>query len=310
MTISKESLIDKLEGSAASLANFLSQKLTTDGFPERSFYGETLAAAFWSHFEGKFSKEQRLALSVYQKRLANSGVKIHKEFNLYGLMHILGRDKKTSSLLDIRSFPEPLYKKPTNWILLRALEKIKLGGKISRIFWANFAVLVVSLNRQDGLILDRRLGRVLRGDRSEEYKSYQYHAFMLVLLYELFEVTRAGFLSKSFRDGLDFLLGKMEPNGKVIYMGRGREQIFGHSAFICALALRYRDSKNDKYLEALGKAVTYLTKFQNKNGSFPLVLRVGDDRALWESYNNLYDYLPFAGLMLMRSAKAISGARR
>jgi len=158
---------------------------------------------------------------------------------------------------------------------------------------------------RDGLIEDQRGAYTM-----------QYHAFCLSVLGEILHgpLKDDSILSVWFRDSIEAFSQLVLPGGQCNYLGRGSLQSFGYAAACLAFAHAYRLFKVPHYLEKLGQIFNYLRSFQRGNGSLPLVLREGkegDPTTMdlsnpefcgWWSYNNFYDYLPFTGGILARTA--------
>jgi hypothetical protein len=99
-----------------------------------------------------------------------------------------------------------------------------------------------------------------------------------------------------------------------LYIGRGQQQIFGYGALLYFLAAQAA-AGNQAAAGQLEQVWSFVRPFQRKDGRFPLVLRTGesgypktvdthDPRWLgWYGYNNLFDYLPFLGVMLARAGQ-------
>ena len=269
-----------------ALHAYLQHAWTERGYPDRSFYGELFA----SLVEGSALRERMLATAA-EKYEASEEAIAHQEFHLYGLGHLA--EDSSEELFQYRSFPISLKEKTTNWLLLRAYAHVRYGGFLKRVIWLWFARVVVMLNqRKDGLIIDRRVGRIVLMDAREEYCSDQYHAFMLMVLLDLYEHTGQRWLLRVVARGYKYL--EKKPGGAAhLSRGRGREQVFGYASLLYVSTwLAQRGFSNTSFSVA-EQVLGRMSSVQNKNGALPLVLVEGDDRSLWRSYNNLFDYLPF-----------------
>ncbi len=148
----------------------------------------------------------------------------------------------------------------------------------------------------------------------------QYHAFSTALLglqvYESRAIDR--FTRKRFLKALEALDLLTLPGGQCNYWGRGQGQIFGYTAAILAFALGYQILGDLHYLQRAWEIISYIKRYVREDGSMPLVLReeepptpvkpnVNDPRFLgWYSYNNYFDYLAFAGALLLKTSTILS----
>ncbi|MCX6715029.1 MAG: hypothetical protein NTX72_04395 [Candidatus Uhrbacteria bacterium] len=298
-------LHDELKQSAKSLTSFLETHLTKNGFSSRTFYGEIFTAVASQYCDSDRQIIQD-ALSGHQKKLLESeDARNHQEFHIYAYA-LLNKAIRTSLPIPNIHFSHTIRAKPTNWILLRGLAKIRFGSAFDKWFWKKILPIVIRVNDRDGFILDRGIGALMRGEEKESHLSDQYQAFMLVVLTDLYELTHNPFYLTTFRKGLNALLAHQKETAEVIRFGRGRGQIFGYGSLVYALSWSLTQDGPNSNETALQKTCAYLFSFQNEDGSFPLVLTKGDDPSLWESYNNLFDYLPFLAVMLWRSSVVLS----
>jgi hypothetical protein len=290
----------ELKRSAEKLTNFLQTHLSTDGFDSRTFYGEIFMAVACQYCDSDKKIIQDALQGHKNKLLLSLETKQHQEFHLYAY-NFLEESNKMSLGEPNLHFKHTIRVKPTNWILLRGLSKIRYGNTLDRITWKFLLPIIIRYNQIDGQILDRGIGAMIRCDKQEKYKSDQYQAFMLVLLTDLFEQTKNAFYLQAFNKGLTSLLKQLTANGEVIRSGRGKNQIFGYASIIYALTWSITKQKKNEFIPILQNIFNYFQEFQNQDGSYPLVLKNNDDPSQWESYNNLFDYLPFTATMLFRS---------
>ncbi len=283
-----------------SLSDWLKKEFGQHGFSSRTFYGEAYAATLWSYL-GESALSTKALAAMEEKKREYQEVKDHNEFILYAHYLINGAIQENIPLL------RAIRQKPTNWILLRLLLRIITASGVRRNALIFIAVLVVRINRlKGGLLLDRRLGRMILKDRREAYRSDQYHAFMLVMLADLWNVTKKNFFKKVFFDGLFFVMESYKKNGEVIAVGRGKKQLFGYAALIYAFSVGYAYSSDERYLRMLDHILAFIEAHHRADGMpLPLVLVDGEEKQYWESYNNYYDYAPFAGALFLRSHRLI-----
>lgn len=181
----------------------------------------------------------------------------------------------------------------TNWRCMRALSyylRYKQFRRVRDIIRSKLELKIV-LNRQtkEGFF----------PDTSESY-SFQYHAYILALLYQYYKHSGDESVRRAFLRGVDFIIDFIDPVGDFNYQGRGQEQIFGYGSLILSLEGAAKLTKNEKYKEAAERVSSYLKRFENDEGAFPLVLdEYQNEKAGWYEYNNLGDYLSFLGVYLL-----------
>jgi hypothetical protein len=196
--------------------------------------------------------------------------------------------------------------KVANWTLLRSTCRLLKGGFLN-VLRANFELMkVLLLFQKNGFIFDEK-------GYEKGSKSFQYHCYSVSLLGEIFDKAKKEFIRKRFLQGVNYLIPFILPNGDTLYIGRGQEQIFGYGALIYALEYAHKITKTAIYKQKAKIVTSYLLKFQREDGSFPLVLRGGeeeypgeidtqDDRFLgWYRYNSYFDYLSFLGYYLIKT---------
>lgn len=285
---------------AKGIAEYLARKQEGGGgFPARSFYGEAFSILLWSYFGEEFKDNISKAIDRYRQK-DKSGTQFHWEFNNYALYHYYRRtgDSRIPPLLKNSKFKGT---KSTNWMLLRAITRLYRKRVLDNII-ARLEINICLSRQKQGFFLDE-----------PDVRSFQYHCFSTALMGELFELTGNDEYKHSFLRGVDFISNFIMPNGDTLYIGRGQEQIFGYGALIFILEFAYKMTDNKSYKKNAREVLSYLLRFQRKDGSFPLVLREGeegyprvvnteDERFLgWYAYNNFFDYLPFLGFYLMRA---------
>lgn len=293
-------LHEEFTQSANALLHFLQSRVTPHGFADRTFYGEifTLLACEYSDSECTFTQD--LAKGHVEKLKKLEETRQHQEFHLYAYSLLSPTYQAFFDAPNLH-FKHTIRAKPTNWILLRGIAKIRFGSIFEKQFWKWILPIIIQYNTRNGFILDRGIGAMIRKEEKDAYLSDQYQAFILVLLTDLFDLTKNPFYLKSFENGLTALLAHQTKTGEIIRFGRGKKQIFGYGSILYALSWSIIKQHKNEHIPSLQQIFMYVRSFQNKDGSFPLVLTKGDDLSLWERYNNLFDYLPFLTTMLYRS---------
>lgn len=281
-----------LQNSIAGIHSFLKKWIVTHkGFQCRSFYGETFTLAFFALIGEKSEKVTNILKDEFFK-LDTKNPEFHWEFNRYALNEYQKLSGDQICKLDqFKGTP------CTNWTLLRnrlVYNPEEVKNKINEMQLSN------------GLILD-----------DPEVHSLQYHCFSLALIIEIYEEQKDPFLLQAFEKGVTFIRSMILSNGDTLYIGRGQQQLFGYAALIYILSkatLYFNDSSLFAHLE---QVIHFLSQFQRKDGSFPLVLREGETEipkkadvknpafSGWYPYNNYFDYLPFAGYFLAKAATSI-----
>jgi len=298
----EELLVNATENAVLRLANYLADQQCNNGeFPGRTFYGLAFAILLWSRWPKIFSNHINQGLDWYERN-PSEDLEAHHEFMNYALLHYFRRtgDSRGQTLCIPLQFRG---KRNANWRLLRAachLLADRTGGEDK----ARHEIRKV-LSRQ-----------VLGGQVIDAPQSYslQYHHFSALLLGELAVLLDDDVLQHRFLDLAAFSRDTILPNGDAVYMGRGQHQIFGYAAAVSLLFLASFATADESFQQARNVVLRRLLPFQRPDGSFPLVLRVEESGwpsstppltpqwLGWYQYNNIFDYLPFAGEMLARSA--------
>jgi hypothetical protein len=146
--------------------------------------------------------------------------------------------------------------------------------------------------------------------------SFQYHAYVLSLLYQYYDLTKNERIKQAFLKGVDFIISFINPEGDFSYYGRGQEQIFGYGALIHSLSGAYKITTDPKYSQLAKLVFSYSNKYnqrdnkKNNNGTnkvstnWPIVINNSEDKkAGWYLYNNKIDYLSFYALYLLLASK-------
>jgi hypothetical protein len=127
-----------------------------------------------------------------------------------------------------------------------------------------------------------------------------------------------GWLRRPFLRAVDFIHHFILSNGDTLYVGRGQEQSFGYGTLLYCLAEACRMTRRSEYLSDLARVWSFVAGFQREDGSFPLVFNgveevfpeIIDTKDAcypgWYAYNNYFDYLPFFGTYLARTAEVLA----
>ncbi|MFH0898874.1 MAG: hypothetical protein V1855_04815, partial [bacterium] len=212
----------KLNTIVRSLTFALLDRFGASGFSERTFYAEAFCAVLFSN-DKRFKNNFELAQGVVREKwLESQDVRQHLEFLWYA-QDFLGDELNPLKLPF--EFSHTIRAKPTNWILLRALFNIRHSSRVKKILWKLFAKFIILANWRNGIVLDRGLGAMVRGEQKTEYTSQQYMAFMLVLMADLFEATGDVFFKQRFLSGLFALLKEWRDQNYQLTEGRGAYQL-------------------------------------------------------------------------------------
>jgi hypothetical protein len=297
-----------IQNAAERIGEFLAIQLTAKGhFPARSFYGEAFSMLLWSACDGHFEEVTTHALKNHMAANREQ-LEFHWEFNNYALLHYRRRtgDRRVDRLLSPLRFKGTLC---TNWTLLRSAARLAAGEQRLK-----------ALRQLIGKVRHYQLpsGQILDDDG---VRSFQYHCFSAALLAEMSEYSLLCCLRRPFLRAVDFIRHFILPNGDTLYIGRGQEQSFGYGALLYCLAQAYRITGVVKYLRDLERVWCFVEQFQRDDGSFPLVLTEVEKgvnevidtqdplRPGWYGYNNYFDYLPFLGTYLARTADVLAGRK-
>lgn len=281
-----------------SLLDYLKNNLNKGRYTPRTFYGELFTALAMANFDKLYFKNDiNEILNYFFKDLDKNYSEFHWEFNNYALIEL-------SKLVDLSMYINqyiPLKFKGTkssNWVMLRALTRIKANEKP---FFGHFEFMktLILFQSKNGLIKD-----------SIYDKSFQYHCFMSYILLEAYKESGQKYYLNRFLKALQFIEKFILSNGDFNYIGRGQKQIFGIGPLLYILEEGYIITGDLKYKNKQRLVFQMLIKFQRDDGSFPLVLRkeeqgypevidVNNDSYLgWYRYNNYFDYLPFLAYFL------------
>jgi len=319
IVIDSPELSVRLDECSLAIARFLARQQLAEGhFAARDFYGRAFSALLWSRYGSEFAKSiGRSIRSIVDEQARPLPANYHFEFVRYALIKLFAGRPDLGVLEDV--LPRELYRgtRVANWTLLRAFCRFHSARHIERAKAAvEVAVVRYWFSNKSGLIEDRKGAYTM-----------QYHAFCTALLGELLagpmkdSVSTRRWFGQSIETFSDLVLR----GGQCNYIGRGSLQIFGYAAAMLALAHGYRHFERRCYWERAAQILTLIEDHQDKNGSVPLVLRdtaegkpegkpetfdlKDPNYAGWWSYNNYYDYLPFAGAMLRLAAEIFSACQ-
>lgn len=285
------------EGAARAVAGYLAERQRPDGsFPGPENYGIAFALWLWSHFGVEFARQLERAW----QRLKSGPPSTHGEFAVYALLHCreqFGAGAVDALVRRVR-FGE---RHSANWMLLRAVCRALPGPRCCG--------LRSSLEGRAALLRYARRGFI--ADRPG-VRSFAYHAFCGALLADLWRHRGARWAARAAARAAHFISPFVLPNGDGLYLGRGQQQIFGYGALVYLLEAAARLSGDEQFAEAADRVFGRVMSFQRRDGSFPLVLREGEETEPWEpdasrpgwyGYNRYGDYLPFLGCFLLKAAR-------
>lgn len=292
---------DRLEKIYEDLFSKLKDVFVSD-LAGRTYYGEAYMYSLAS-MESDNQLAENLLKSHLSKYKKEEDYRWHHEFHWYAFRLLGPGVKKRIANLSSREagiFTQGVRFKPTNWLLMRILLLLEDSSWLKRLFLSLALRAIILLNQKNnGLVLDRRIGRAIIRDSSEEYRSHQYHLFITVLLFEIASETSWGFVTKARNKAFLYVKNNIITDDVEIIkpLGRGMYQIFGYACLVYLLSL-------ERDIPLLGRVVSLLEKDKKEKNSLSLIVgSVESDKEFWESYNNLYDYLPFTAWMIKRSLK-------
>lgn len=251
-------------------------------------YGKTFAA--WLYYVNGYA-DWKNPLREWMENIPSN--EIHWEFHNLALVHLYEatQDEEIKQFLARTKHRHVAH---TNWRMMRALYYAKLGRIFPHVnLWnrkARREAREALKNRVEGFFLDE----------DKESASLQYHAFSTLLLHWLSREEGFESFQKDAQRGAEILAQFTFSSGETNYFGRGQHQLFGASA---AAAL-FSQMGFGKESQAVLK---HILSFQ-RGGKLPLVLTPDEfgknSRGGWHSYNRLFDYLPFAGVMFFLAGKS------
>lgn len=300
-------LLHDLENCSSAIAAYLAEEQLEDGsFPARSFYGETFCVLLWSYWPERYKDNITKALLRYWTN-DKTDPEFHWEFNNFALLKYYDRNRDER----VRPYITQLKFKGTpvtNWTLLRAVCRFMAKNKKLQ-GWAEILNKVLKFQKR-GFILD-----------NYGVKSFSYHCFSAALLAEIHELTRNCWIRRRFLKAVEFISSFIMPSGDTLYIGRGQQQVFGYGCLIFILAYSFALTRRKEYIYQLHKIFNFVSTFQRKDGSSPLVLR-NDEKGFpevidtrdpnycgWYAYNNFFDYLPFFAYWLVRTSDLLKNMK-
>ena len=304
--VAPDSLAKHISSLADGIADFIHHNLLQHGrLPARSFYGESFSALLFGYSDGQYASSQDLLYDLYKKKDKDAS-NFHWEFNKYAwnslyLMNDDAEAKKFALPLHFRNTPV------TNWALLRSCTRYLAQTEVY-VAYREALETLRHFQTKSGLICDEK-----------NVRSFQYHCFSAVLVAEIYESSGESFFLDRFRHAANFIEQFVLRSGDTLYIGRGQEQSFGYGALLYLLATAFRHFKEPRYLVALKQSLVFLTGHRRNDGSFPLVMNdIEDGYPLsssasnpyfpgWYAYNNYFDYLPFLGVFLRKTAETLGG---
>ena len=184
--------------------------------------------------------------------------------------------------------------KLTNWAAMRAwayLERYRLFKHPADYLKSIWNLRYVARARLDDGCFD---------DHPRLSRPIQYHIFTIALLHRYLMLRESPAVRRWFREGLEYFIPFIDPEGEFNYLGRGQRQIFGYAAAIYALEAAFFTMGHEKYRLLAQSIFKYLLQYKNKEGYFPLVLNRENDEARsgWYDYHHLTVYNAFLGVWL------------
>lgn len=296
-------LADKLKNLCYNNLRFLKEKLTDGHYAGRSFYGEMFTALAMTIFDYPAYKDKVLEILSWYDAIPKTDDNFHWEFNNFALLKLGETQPELQGWVQ-----SPLvYRgtKCTNWTLLRLLGKLMEGRNIADEV-SNAKLLIRNMQLENGLFLD------------EEYvASFQYHCFILALVYDFYRYTDEPVFLDAFLNGINFISSFTLNNGDTLYIGRGQEQIFGYGCLIYDYCIAFEVTKDIQYIDLAAKVFSFVERYGSEKSMLPLVLNkyerdsdltlaLTDRRHLgWYSYNNYYDYLPFCTFYILEAVNIL-----
>ncbi|NQU88052.1 MAG: hypothetical protein HQ541_20075 [Mariniphaga sp.] len=299
---------NKLYKESIKITNYLSRLLSEEGLKD-PLEGRVIKNGYGNSFYAlacllRYKKTKDSIWKIRALKALNAEINIIKnrahinkdvfrwEFKNYALIqsYLLIKDeldKKTKSALSktIISWSN-LDSYQTNWLAMRALNYKLRYNVFKKILdsWRSGLDLKLTLRKQtkEGFFPDEFASN-----------SFQYHAYILALLFQYYELTGDKKVRNAFLKGVEFIKYFISPDGNFNYYGRGKKQIFGYASSIFALAGAYEITNKIEYAFLAKRVFSYTRKFKG----FPIVLGTDESkREGWYAYNNKSDYLGFAAV--------------
>lgn len=295
---------------AVKIADFLSRYQKDEGLEDseerkivKNSYGTEfyalLCALLFKKTKSKMWEERALeaiesSLEIRKERLNTEGI-FRWEFKNYAMLSIyrllkddIHDDLKAELAENIMS-SRNLHSFETNWIMMRALNFM--------LRHAEFSNPLDLLKAKSNLfaVLERQTEEGFFPDSAGSYSS-QYHAYVIALLYQYYEITGDEKVKTAFMKGIECSIRFMDLKADFGF-GRGEKQIFGYAGMVFALCGAAKIAKDASYRKVAEKILSHVSKYVNKKNNYPIVLPGGKTY----SYNHKSDYLPFFAYYIMLS---------
>jgi len=316
---SRIELANSISTSVDSIASFLAVSQKSDGnFPTKTYYGEAYAVSLWNSYGEKYANEVHQSLDAISNWESLDGtLQKNERFIWEFVVHAL-----TDPLIGPVDDPDLIERwkecphMVTNYRLMRYISRLRTGrqskrSSVIKALWTTFHPPSSGKKWPDD-----RSGFIK--DRHQDY-SIQYHAFSASLLFDIWRNASSKAILKRFIRAAEILRELQLPNGDIIFAGRGQRQTFGHASAIFVFSAAYSVTNEERYLTAAERSWSYMAEYQREDGSYPLVLNTNEPDFPtgkpditkpglfgWYEYNDFFDYLPFAGWMLRRSAMVLA----
>jgi hypothetical protein len=289
-----------------------------DGFVPGDHYGTSHYALAYT---GLVSRGIRSDFGVIERALdfqgrtgsqyAFSKAEPHWEFNNYAWLEtseILSRIGEHDLANRIQNYllSAPRHIRPfaTNWKAMLGHLLIRLGRQTARphlyLLGRFYRYQVFRAVDHGGSIADIK-GLALSRPKGKSY-SLQYHLYTAALLAR-HALVRAD--SQSRQGALKaavYASELMDPDGDCNFKGRGQRQIFGYASaiYLFVACAKLEPMRAEFWLGQAGRVFKYLSGWQRKDGSFPLVLHeFPDDMHIgWHDYHHLTVYNAFVAAWL------------
>lgn len=304
-----EDNVESLERCIQSvLDTILHEVKKEESFEGTVYYGWSFACLFLNLAWIPESERQRTTQKLMNKAKACEvpPSEQHGEFNAYAWAELWSRTNHSTFKYMLKRVRFQ-HNANTNWILLRAVAMARMDE-----YRYVYDALSHVRERQNasGFIWD-----------SPADRSHQYHFFSSVLIWELFQLTGMPFWRTRLNEAIKYSITVTLRNGDGVYLGRGQEQIFGYCSLIYLLAVGQKLHPGRECIKSrLSSVCEYVEKFLSEPYP-PLVMveggeKVGDGREEirkkdhrqrpgWYAYNNYWDYIPFAGVMLAKALRTV-----
>ncbi len=136
-----------------------------------------------------------------------------------------------------------------------------------------------------------------------KHKTFQYHAFTLMLLCKFYSISKWRPVLPHIKKGLKLLKNITDNNGDFNYFGRSQRQLFGYGNGILAFSLGHSIIPNQNY-DRMAKLVLDFIKPHTRK--MRIVMNKDQDLfAGWYKYNCLTDHITFSAYTLLESDKLL-----